>query len=349
MKARKGKRYKDEILKFGCNPEERLLKLRKELLCQSYRHGGYREFIVHDSKKRHIKAAPFRDRVVHHALCNVIEPIFDKGFIDDSYACRKDKGTRKAVKRLKQFLRSAYGQIENLKKVTLTDTSVSIKDRGKETYKKSELYVLKCDVSKYFDNIDHALLLDMIKKKISDEKVIWLTNMIIESINTNKDMGKGIPIGNLTSQLFANVYLNELDQFVKHTLRKKQYIRYMDDFIILGDNKRELVRVKLLVGAFLRNSLQLELHSRKSIVHPVWKGIDFLGYVVFERHILLRKDTVMRFVRRIRVYQKRMSRKELEYEKIIRSAMSWVAYAKYARSWKLRKRIGEHLGLKLIE
>ena len=107
LKARKGKRYKDDILKFGCNPEERLLKLREELLSQSYRHGGYREFTVHDSKKRHIKAAPFRDRVVHHALCNVLEPIFDKGFIYDSYACRKDKGTRNAVERLKKFLRSA--------------------------------------------------------------------------------------------------------------------------------------------------------------------------------------------------------------------------------------------------
>lgn len=170
--------------------------------------------------------------------------------------------------------------------------------------------------------------------------------MIIKS--TNKEIGKGIPIGNLTSQLFANVYLNELDQFVKHTLRKKQYIRYMDDFIILDGNKRELALVKSLIGTFLREKLRLELHPRKSVVHPVWKGIDFLGYVVFERHMLLRKDTAMRFVRRMKAYQKRMSRKELEYEKIIRSAMSWVAYAKYARSYRLRQKLTKQLSISLI-
>ena len=195
LKARKGKRYKDEILRFGCHQEELLLQLQEELLNETYRHGEYKEFIVCDSKKRHIKAAPFRDRIVHHAFCRIVEPIFDTGFIYDSYACRKNKGTRAAVLRLKKFLRSSY-------------------DCGEGNIMGG--YVLKCDISKYFDNVDHDILVSLLEKKISDEKTMRLARMIIDSTCTHA--GKGIPIGNLTSQLFANVYLNELDQFVKHTL-----------------------------------------------------------------------------------------------------------------------------------
>jgi len=186
LKASRCKRYRDNVLEFSYNLEGNLLKLQKELLNQTYQHGKYREFIVKDLKKRHIKAAPFRDRVVHHALCNIIEPIFDKGFICDSYACRKDKGTHKAIKKTQIFLRSISDV--KAKKALLEDT-----------------YCLQCDISKYFASIDHKILLNLIKKKIADKKVLWLIQGILDSSYDNEP-GKGIPIGNLTSQLFANIY-----------------------------------------------------------------------------------------------------------------------------------------------
>jgi len=316
LKARKGKRYKNGILQFGNNQEVLLLQLKEELLNETYRHGEYKEFTVCDSKKRHIKAAPFRDRIVHHAFCHIVESIFDKGFIYDSYACRKDKGTHGAVLRLKKFLRSVY---------------------DKESGTVMGGYVLKCDISKYFDNVDHAILFELIRKKIGDERVLRLAKMIIESTCTNA--GKGIPIGNLTSQLFANTYLNELDQFVKHSLRIKPYLRYMDDFIILSDSKSELARVKLLIGEFLQKKLLLALHPKKTFIHPSWKGIDFLGYVLFEKHVLLRKSTVGRFVKRMKRYRKELKVGLISQEKISASVLSWVAYAEYASSWMLRKRI----------
>jgi retron-type reverse transcriptase len=325
LKARKGKRYKDEILRFGADQETLLLQLQEELSNETYRHGEYKEFIVCDSKKRHIKAAPFRDRIVHHAFCNIVDPIFDKGFIFDSYACRKGKGTHGAVARLKKFLRSAYDSEEG-----------NIMGG----------YVLKCDVSKYFDNVDHRVLLSLIGKKISDEKTMRLASMIIESTCTKE--GKGIPIGNLTSQFFANLYLNELDQFVKHTLKRQHYIRYMDDFIILGNDKRELSQMETQIGDFLQKKLLLALHPKKTVIHPAWKGVDFLGYVLFEEHVRLRKSTVMRFEKRIKAYKKKCAKGLMFPEEITLSAKSWVAYAKHARSWMLRKRVGEKLGVCFI-
>lgn len=325
IKARKGKRYKDEILRFGENQEELLLQLQKELLDETYCHGEYHEFIVCDSKKRNIKAAPFRDRIVHHAFCNVVVPIFENGFIYDSYACRKGKGTHGAVTRLRKFLRSAYETNDE-------------KCRGG--------YCLQGDVSKYFDNVDHRILFELLGKKISDEKTLRLAEMIIKSTCTKE--GKGIPIGNLTSQFFANLYLNELDQFVKHTLKKHHYIRYMDDFIILGNDKRELSRIEMQIGDFLQKKLLLGLHPKKTIIHPVRKGVDFLGYILFEKYVRLRKSTVMRFEKRIKAYKKKCAKGLMFPEEITLSAKSWVAYAKHARSWKLRQRVGKKLNICLV-
>jgi retron-type reverse transcriptase len=319
LKTRKCKRYRDEILKFSYNLEENLLKLQEELLNQIYQHGGYREFIVCDSKKRCIKAAPFGDRVVHHALCNIIEPIFDKGFIYDSFACRKEKGTHRAIKRLEKFLKSDERKI----------------------------YCLKCDISKYFGSINHRILLELIKKKIADKKTLWL---IEEVLNSSEEKAEtGIPIGNLTSQLFANIYLNGLDQFVKHRLRVKHYIRYMDDFLILSYNKEKLHQIKKELKEFLANELILKLHSKKANVFPVEKGIDFLGYQIFRTHRLLRKSTVKRFIKRTRRYQKMLNKKFISEEKFNNSLQSWIAYAKCGNSYRLRKNLSEKLKVKLIE
>ena len=331
LKARKCKRYRSEILKFSYNLEENLLKLQEELINQTYQHGGYREFIVCDSKKRKIKAAPFRDRVVHHALCNIIEPIFDRGFIYDTYACRENKGTHRAIKRLEKFIKSVNS--------TLREREMNLRA--------PKIYCLQCDVSKYFDSIDHQILFSLLRKKIADPKALWLIKIIVES--SNKEPGKGIPIGNLTSQLFANVYLNELDQFVKHQLRIKYYIRYMDDFLILHFNKKELHKIKNQIQMFLRDKLKLELHPKKADIFPVDRSVDFLGYRIFRNHRLLRKSSVKRFIKRVKIYRKRMENTLMTEEKFNQSLDSWLAYARFGNSWRLRQNLSEKLKVELIK
>ncbi len=321
LKARKCKRYKAEILRFGYNLEENLLRLKEELLNRTYQHGGYREFVVNDSKKRLIRAAPFRDRVIHHALCNIIEPVFDKGFVYDSYACRKGKGTHRAVKRLGKFIRVLLAK------------------------SKEEIYCLKCDISKYFETIDHKILFTLLKKKIADPKVLWLLKEILESSESLSPVG--IPIGNLTSQLFANIYLNELDQFVKHSLRIRYYLRYMDDFIVLGFDKKNLHQVKKEIQEFVENKLKLKMHPKKANIFLVGEGIDFLGYRIFENHCLLRKSTVKRFIKRVRVYQEKLRKGLMTGEKFTNSLQSWLDYAKYADSWRLRKDLSRKLAIDL--
>ncbi len=260
LKAGKNKRYRGEVLEFSRNLGENLLTLQKELINQTYHTNRYYSFYVYDPKKRKIFALPFRDRIVQHALCNIIELIFDKRFIDDNYACRKDKGTHKAQDRLTYFLRKAEG-----------------------------LYCLKADIEKYFPSVDCRLLVEIIKKKIGCSKTMWLIKEIINSMGSDK----GIPIGNLTSQLFANIYLNELDYFVKQNLRCKYYLRYMDDFIILDTDKKELQRKKEFIEEFLNSKLKLRL-NKKTQIFPVSRGIDFLGFRVYKTHRLLKKRNIKR-------------------------------------------------------
>ncbi len=330
LKARECKRYKSEILKFSYHLENNLLNLRKELLDQNYKHGSYRTFIVNDSKKRIIKAAPFRDRVVHHALCNLIEPIFDRGFIYDSYACRKNKGTHKTIKRLESFIRSISDHIKN-KAIP------------------EDVYCLQCDISKYFANIDHEILIKLIEKKVKDKKTLWLISKIVESSYKCKFLENllefrlvGIPIGNLTSQLFANIYLNELDQFIKHKLHKKYYLRYMDDFIILNNNKKELHQARALIQDFLKNKLKLKFHPKKANIFLAKRGINFLGYIIFKNYKLLRKSTVKRFIKRVKILKKKINKKLITGERYNRSIQSWLAYAKFGNSWRLRKNLAQN-------
>jgi len=317
LEARRRKGYRDYVLEFNCRLEENLLELREELLKQTYRHGPYREFIICDAKKRHIRAAPFRDRIVHHALCRAIEPIFDKSFVYDSYACRENKGTHLAIKRLQTFLKK--------EKIT---------------------YCLQGDISKYFDSIDHDVLLSLIEKRIKDQRVIWLIKEIINSCYIHKIYKNlfdfrttGIPIGNLTSQLFANIYLNELDQFVKHKPRMKYYIRYMDDFLILYSSKQKLHQIKQEIGIFLQKKLNLKLHPKKVNIFQVKDGICFLGYRNFVDYRLLRKSTVKRFIRRTKVYERKLSAGLITQEKFSSSIQSWLAYANFGNSWSLQHKL----------
>lgn len=311
--ARQNKRYRSSILKFGYHLEENLLALRSELTYKTYRHGGYREFVVTDSKKRTIKAAPFRDRVVHHAVCNIIEPILEKGFIYDSYACRKGKGTRAAILRLEYFIKILSGPREIIP---------------------AKIYCLKCDVSKYFDNVDHEMLIEMLRRKIYDENILWLLREIIAS------NPQGIPIGNLTSQLFANIYLNELDHFVKRELHKKYYLRYMDDFLILGLDKKHLHEDKERIRIFLRDQLKLEMHPKKAEIFPIDRGIDFLGYVISDGKRFLRKSTVKRFMKKKRRYETMVKNGKRTQMSFQNACASWRGYAKFADAYKLMEKIG---------
>ena len=302
LKARRGKNKFPEVIRFNYNLESELSKIQYELKNQTFKTGKYRHFIIFEPKERKISTLPFRDRIVHHAVYSVIEPIFEKKFIHDSYACRKAKGTHAGADRAQKFLR------------------------------KNNNYVLKCDVSKYFHSVNHEILKKIIRKKIADEKLLLLLDNIIDSIEG------GIPIGNLTSQLFANIYLNELDEFVKYELKIKFYIRYMDDFVILHESKQYLHKVKEDIRLFLI-SIKLTLHPKKANIFPVELGIDFLGYRIFDNHRLVRKSTVKRFLKTVKKKIRKYNSDIMNFNKLMESFNSWEAYLNHGNSYLLKKNL----------
>ena len=314
VKARRGKRYKPEVLQFSANLERELIALYRELVNYSYRTGEYRRFTIYEPKKREVAALPFRDRVVHHALCNVVEPIFERGFIYDSYACRVGKGTHAAVDRLTEFLRRAYRQWGGC-------------------------YVLKADVAGYFPSVDHGVLMDIIRRKIACPETLALIGEILDS--WNGDIGCGIPIGNLTSQLFANVYLNELDQFVKHGLRARYYVRYMDDVVVLAADKATLWGWQRKIEQFLDEALRLHL-NRKTDIFPEGRGVNFVGYRTWRTHRLLRKRSVRGIRRTLKALGAKYVGGEVGVEMISAVVASWVGHASHADTYRLRcKVLGE--------
>jgi len=304
-KARKAKPSNLETLKFAYRLEENLFCLQKGLISQEYEHGGYWKFKVYDPKPREIWAAPFKDRVVHHALCNVIEPVFDRSFIYNAYACRKDKGTHKGVVRLSRFLQNPENR-----------------------------YCLKCDISKYFSSVNHNILISLIEKKIKDKKVLWLINKILKSDGQRQ----GIPIGNLSSQLFANLYLNPLDYFIKHSLKIKYYVRYMDDFLILSKDAKNLEKTSDRIKDFLDKELKLKLHPKKAVLFPVKHGIDFLGFRVFTTHRRLRKSTLLRAWRRSKELKERYLDGDINLKELLNHIASYLGHWRWADTYRLRLR-----------
>jgi retron-type reverse transcriptase len=301
LKARKGNRYKKEVMLFFCNLEENLINIQNHLMWKSWQPKPFKEFYVYDPKKRLISAPTFEDRVVHHALCNVIEPLFEKRFIYDSYACRKGKGTHAAVDRAQMFLRRAF-----------------------VAFGRKPLYVLKCDISKYFPNIDHKILINIISKTIKDENVLWLCNTIISA---NNNCGKGLPVGALTSQLFANVYLDIFDHFIKDKVGVKYYLRYMDDFLIIHRDKKFLHSLKSQIEHFLDAQLSLKLNPKTSIF-PAKHYIDFCGYRIKYSHLKPRKRNVLKAKRRLKKYSELYSQNKASLSKIKSSISSFLGYLK---------------------
>jgi retron-type reverse transcriptase len=313
LKARKDKRFKADTLKFSYNLEGNLIQIQNELIYKSYDPGRYHEFYVYEPKKRLIMAVPFKDRVIHHALCNIIEPVFESRFIFDSYACRPGKGTHAGADRVTYFLR----KLSN-------------------TYDK--VYCLKGDVSKYFQSINHATLKQIIRKRIRCKDTLWLIDTIIDSTADDELNPVGIPIGNLTSQLFANLYLDRLDYFVKQDLRVKYYVRYMDDFVVLSDNKAQLWEYYRAIEDFLNNKLQLQLNGKTGIF-PISQGIDFLGYRIWPYHRLLRKSSIKRIKRKLKAFQRKYKEGQIDLDKINATIQSWLGHAKHADSYNLRKKL----------
>ena len=264
-----GKRKRKDVAEFALRFSDNILTLHQDLTAKNYKHGGYQAFKVTDPKVRDIHKASVRDRLVHHAIYRILYPFFDRKFIYDSYSCRVDKGTHRAMNRFRAF-------------------SYSVSQNNTRT-----VWVLKCDIRKFFANIDHQVLKDILAKFIGDSEVIWLFGQIIDSFEN------GLPLGNLTSQLLVNIYMNEFDQFVKRELKVKLYIRYADDFVFFSEDKTVLENLLLKIGVFLRNKLKLELHPDKVYIRTLASGIDFLGWIHFPDHRVLRKSTKRRIFRRI--------------------------------------------------
>ena len=270
---KKGKKNKPEVQEFEFNLEDNLFKLHQELKIKTYRHSNYTAFYVKDPKLRHIHKACVRDRVLHHAVFRILYPIFDQGFMYDSYSCRLGKGTHRAVARLEKFAK-----------------------RLSANYRRN-IFALKCDIRKFFDSVDQNILFGLIQKKIKDDGALQLINEIIKSFQ--EEQNKGLPLGNVTSQLFANIYLNEFDQFMKHKLKVKYYLRYTDDFIILHQDENYLKELLPTIKSFLKDELKLELHPNKVFIKKLSQGIDFLGYVVLPHHRVLRTKTKRRMFKKL--------------------------------------------------
>jgi len=313
-KARKGKSKKEYVKKFEGKLLENLLRLKEELKTNKYKPKALENFIIRDPKTRKISKSDFKDRIVHHALCNIIEPIFDKTFIYDSYANRNGKGTLKAIKRFDYFKR----------KVSNNNTR--------------PCYVLKEDIRHYFDNVGHEVLMNIINKRIKDKYTIYLIKGIISNY-TSKEKNKGMPLGNLTSQFFANVYLNELDQFVKHKLKAQYYIRYVDDFVILSHIKEELEYHKKRIDIFLKNNLHLELHPDKSKIININKGVCFLGFRIFSYHKLLKKSNLKKSKRKLNFLYEGYKEEKIDYDCIYDYLEGWLAHSRYSNIYSLKKKI----------
>jgi retron-type reverse transcriptase len=272
----KGKRNKKDVQEFSLHLMDNIFLLHHDLLHHTYKHGGYQAFKINDPKPRDIHKATVRDRLLHHALYRKLYPFFDKTFVSDSYSCRKNKGTHKAINRFREY---AYIVSKNN-----TQTC----------------WILKCDIRKFFANIDHDILLKILGEYIPDKDIIWLLENVIESFLVENKVGIGLPLGNLTSQLLVNIYMNKFDQFVKHQMKFKYYIRYADDFVFLSEDRTLLEKQILIVNKFLLEELKLEMHPDKVFIKTLSSGVDFLGWINFADHRVLRTATKKRMMRKVK-------------------------------------------------
>lgn len=330
-KAARGKRGKATTARFEHQLADRLLALQHDLTTYTYQPGRYVHFVIHDPKLRKISAAPFRDRVAHHALCNLIEPVFERSFIFDSYANRVGKGTHRAVDRLQHFARR---------------------------YR----YVLRCDVVQFFPSLDHERLYAELARHIHDDDTLWLCNRILQSgagvLADEYDMvyfpdddlfaidrPRGLPIGNLTSQFWANCYLNPFDHFVKRELHCPAYLRYVDDFALFANDKAQLWEWKQAVVERLA-AWRLTIHESAAQVAPVESGIPWLGFVVYPTHRRIKARNVVKFTRRLHARWAEYAAGDISFGEFDASVQGWINHVRYADTWGLREQV---LGQPLIK
>lgn len=275
----RGKRKKRDVIKFQLELADNLVELHAALKNKTYKHAGYSAFNISDPKPRNIHKATVRDRVLHHLIYKELYHYFDSRFIYDSYSCRKWKGTHRALDRFRYFA----GKVS--KNYTRT------------------CYVLKCDIKKFFASIDQAMLMKILERHIEDPEIRSLIHEVVSSFHTSGP-GIGLPLGNLTSQLLVNIYMHEFDMYVKQELRVKYYIRYADDFAVLSEDKKYLEDVLLKFHEFLNNKLHLTLHENKVYIKTYGSGVDFLGWVHFPQHRVIRTTTKQKIIRKMKGYPK---------------------------------------------
>lgn len=302
----KGKRNKKDVQIFSFCLMDNILSLHADFKNYTYKHGGYQCFTINDPKPRAIHKASVRDRLLHHAVYRILYPFFDKTFISDSFSCRNNKGTHKAINRFRKF---SYIVSKNNTKVC---------------------WVLKCDIKKFFASIDQNILIKILEKYIPDKNIVNLLEEIIFSFYST-EQGVGLPLGNLTSQLFANVYMNEFDQFIKHKLKVKYYIRYADDFVILSKSKIYLEKEVLIIRDFLQEELKLILHPEKIFIKTLFSGMDYLGWTHFFDHRVLRKIT------------KRIILKRVTKGSKIEAVNSYLGLLKHGNTGKIRKKLLDNI------
>lgn len=327
-KFRQGKGSKPDVLLFESELESNIFKLSRELKNKEYTHAGYTGFYISDPKLRHIHKATVRDRVLHHVVASVLAPIFEPTFISNSFSCRIGKGSHRGVETLRNILRK---ESENNTKAC---------------------YVLKCDIRKFFDSINHDILFSILRRKIRDVDMLELLKNIIESYPGGVSglfNRKGVPIGNLTSQLFANIYMNEFDQFIKHKLQVHYYARYTDDFVIVSRDKEYLARLVVPIETFLRDVLSLELHPKKVEILNYTKGVDYLGNVIFPNHTLVRKHTRKRIIRKFEETIKGYRRGETSKEKIEATLSSYLGILSHMNAYKLSMKLKNYFWLWVSE
>lgn len=314
----KGRRHQMDVIRFEANLESNLIEIQNSLLWKTYQTGPYRNFKVFEPKERDIAALPIKDRIVQHALVETIDPIWASRFIFDTYACRPGKGTHAGADRAQAFLRA------------------TLREHG-------QVFVLKAGIAKYFPSICHDVLKRLIRRRVACSDTLWLIDNIIDSTAEAGDpLPRGIPIGNLTSQLFANIYLHELDEFVKFDLREKQYLRYMDDFAVVGHDKAHLHQVRRDIEDFLHARLGLRC-NHKTQIFPVspsnGRALDFLGYRIWPTHRKIRKDSAGRMRRKMKRMARLYHEGKMTWDQVHQVIMSWIGHAGHANTYKLRTRV----------
>ena len=313
---KRGKTRKPDVQEFDAALEENLFEIHDALKTKTYRPAPYVSFFISDPKRRSIHKACVRDRVVHQALFRVLYPVFNKTFIHDSYSCRLGKGTHCGVRQLARYLRVVSGNHHRT------------------------AYALKCDIRKFFENIDHGLLVGLIEKRVCDVGTRWLIREIIDSFSMSKGSPSskvGLPLGNVTSQLFSNIYLNEFDQWAKHTLKARYYLRYCDDFIILHSDADYLRGIVPLIQKTLHKKLKLALHPHKVSITKIRQGVDFLGYVTLPHATMVRTVSKNRMFRKLQEKKKLVQNGTITEESFNHSRQSYLGVLAHANAQKLRE------------